>query len=79
MKTQLDDIPTHQPLPHSPLFTRTEAAHYIGVKPQTLAVWACHQRYPLPMIKVGRLVKYRKTDLDAFLDANRQGGCDAHA
>ena len=46
------------------------AAAYLGVAPATLAMWRCTKRYPLPYIKVGRLVQYRKNHLDAFL-ANR--------
>ena len=45
-----------------------EAANYIGVKPGTLAVWRSTKRYKIPFIKVGRLVKYRKSDLDDFLE-----------
>ncbi len=52
-----------------PLVTRKKAAEYLGVKPHTLAVWACTKRHALPYIKVGRLVKYRKADLDAFLQS----------
>lgn len=51
----------------SPLYTRKQAADYIGVKPETLDVWACTGRYRLKFIKVGRLAKYRKEDLDEFL------------
>ena len=51
------------------LLTRDQAAEYLGVRSQTLAAWATAGRYDLPMIKVGRLVKYRRTDLDAFLAA----------
>jgi len=32
-----------------------------------LAIWKCSSRYDLPVIKVGRLVKYRRSELDAFL------------
>lgn len=46
------------------------AAAYLGVAATTLAMWRCTKRYPLPYIKVGRLVQYRKNHLDAFL-ANR--------
>lgn len=53
------------------LLTRSVAAAYLGVQPQTLAVWACNKRYPLPYIKVGRRVMYRLTDLEAFVMANR--------
>jgi hypothetical protein len=43
------------------------AAAYLGIKPTTLAMWRSTKRYPLPYIKVGRLVQYRKAHLDAFL------------
>jgi excisionase family DNA binding protein len=49
------------------LFTRAEAAEYIGVKPTTLAAWALTGRYKLPVKKVGRLVRYLKSDLDNWL------------
>jgi len=55
------------------LRSRAEAARYLGVAPQTLAVWACTQRYYLPLIKVGRHVKYRQSDLDAFIARNTFG------
>ena len=51
----------------SDLYSREEAARYLGVTPRTLAVWACTKRYPLPYVKIGRLTKYRKADLDAFI------------
>lgn len=55
---------------HTPsdLLTREQAAEYLGITPRTLAVWACVKRYNLPYVKVGRLVKYRRTDLDAFIE-----------
>ncbi len=52
-----------------PLLTPTETSNYIGVTEKTLAVWRCTGRYAIPFIKVGRLVKYRKSALDAFLDS----------
>lgn len=51
------------------LLTREQAAEYLGVQVQTLAVWATTGRYALPFIRVGRLVKYRRSDLDAFLES----------
>lgn len=51
----------------SELLTRKEAASYLGVTPETLAVWHSTKRYPLPMVKIGRLCKYKKSDLDAFI------------
>ncbi|RLM48864.1 DNA-binding protein, partial [Halorubrum sp. Atlit-28R] len=37
------------------------AAEYIGVEKTTLAIWRCTKRYPLPYVKVGRLVRYRRS------------------
>lgn len=59
--------------PQSDLLTRVQAAQYLGVTPQTLAIWACTRRYNLPFVKVGRLVKYRKADLEAFLAGRTVG------
>lgn len=53
----------------SDLLTRREAAAYLGVTPETLAVWASTRRYPLRFVKIGRLSKYRKSDLDAFINS----------
>jgi excisionase family DNA binding protein len=53
----------------------SEAATYIGVSENTLSVWRCVGRYAIPFIKVGRLVRYRKSDLDAWLaDRTHSGG-----
>lgn len=52
------------------LLKRSEAAAYLGIKTETLAVWACNKRYPLPYIKVGRHVRYRQADLDDFVTEN---------
>lgn len=56
-----------------PLFTPSEASAYIGVTENTLSVWRCVGRYDIPFIKVGRLVKYRKSALDAFLERRTIG------
>lgn len=50
------------------LLNRKEAADYLGITDGTLAVWACTGRYNLPYVKVGRLVKYKKSDLDIFIN-----------
>jgi len=58
-----------------PLLNRKEAAEYLGIKEHTLSVWASESRYDLPYVKVGRLVKYRLSDLAAFVARNtRQKG-----
>ncbi len=54
------------------------AAEYIGVSAGTLSVWRSTGRYNLPFVKVGRLVRYDKAVLDAWLDARtRQTGATA--
>ena len=53
----------------SPLLSRREAAQFLGIRESTLAVWHATDRYPLPVIKVGRLVRYRRDDLEGFLKA----------
>ena len=44
----------------------TDAATYLGLRAATLNKWGCHGDGP-PFIKVGRLVRYRRWDLDAFI------------
>lgn len=53
----------------SNLLTNEESASYLGVAPNSLAVWRTTKRYALPYIKVARLVKYRQTDLDPWLES----------
>lgn len=43
------------------------AAEALGVKPGTLAIWRSTGRYNLPYVKVGRLVRYRLTDIAKFM------------
>lgn len=49
------------------LLSEASAAAVLGVNPGTLAVWRCTGRYNLPFIKIGRKVRYRRADLDAWL------------
>lgn len=60
--------------PQSDLLSREQAAVYLGISPRTLAVWKSTGRYNLPVVKIGRYAKYRKADLDAFIQRNRYGG-----
>lgn len=64
------EIATHLGLdPNNPPATVADkqAADVLGVKPTTLAVWRSTGRYNLPFLKVGRLVKYRVSDLAEFM------------
>lgn len=53
------------------MMTRREAAAYLGLRPATLEAWASRGSVNLPFSKLGRLVRYRKRDLDRFIEANR--------
>lgn len=50
------------------LLTRKEAAAFLGVKEITLATWKSNNRYSVPCVKVGRLAKYRYSDLLQFIE-----------
>jgi hypothetical protein len=52
------------------------ASEFLGVARGTLQVWRSTKRYPLPYVKVGRLVRYRLRDLQAFLQARTVGAVD---
>lgn len=58
---------------NSNLLNTSQAAQYLGVTVSTLEVWRCTKRYPIPFVKVGRLVKYRQSALDAFLESRTIG------
>lgn len=62
--------PAAAPRFESELLNRKEAAVYLGIAEQTLAIWHCTKRYNLPCAKIGRLVRYRKSDLDAFIEGS---------
>jgi len=51
----------------SKLLTPYEAAEFLSLKPETLAVWRCTGRYPLPFVRMGRRIRYRAEDLEAFI------------
>ena len=48
------------------MLSRKEAAEFLGLRENTLAIWAIKKRYDLPMYKVGKNVKYKITDLQKF-------------
>jgi excisionase family DNA binding protein len=50
------------------------AAKVLGVPPGTLAQWRSSGRVPLPYLKLGGVIRYRRSDLEAFLAANLRGG-----
>ena len=55
----------------SDLLKESEAAQVLGVTAGTLAVWRSTGRYSVPFIKLGRLVHYKPSDLQDFLERRR--------
>jgi hypothetical protein len=51
------------------LLDEQQAAITIDVTPGTLSVWRSTGRYNLPFIKVGRKVRYRRADLEVWLES----------
>ena len=60
------------------LLDEQKAAAVLGVSPGTLGVWRSTGRYALPFVKVGRAVRYRRSDIDAWLESStRASGATA--
>ena len=49
--------------------SNNEAAAYLGCTPDTLRVWTSRRR--VPFVKVGRLTRFLRADLDAYLQEHR--------
>ena len=47
----------------------TEAAQYVGLQKSTLEAWRVRGSGPV-FVKLGKAVRYRKEDLDAFLKSS---------
>ena len=58
---------SHQPI--ATLLTPKEAADSLRVTERTLTIWRHTKRYPLAYVKIGRSVRYRVTDIEAFKEA----------
>jgi hypothetical protein len=54
------------------LYSRKEASQILGMAEQTLAVWACKKRYPLPVTKIGSRCFYTAEAISAFIAAGLQ-------
>ncbi len=60
------------------LLSESEAAPILDVEPGTLSVWRSTGRYGLPFIKIGRKVRYRRSDLIAWMESRtRDSGATA--
>lgn len=71
MEPKQTGFPAHQ----GELIDTEPAAAYLGLSPKTLEAWRTIKtkdvRRSIPFIRLGGRVKYRRRDLDAWLEANR--------
>lgn len=51
------------------LLTAVEAAAFLDLTPNTLAVFRCTGRHALPFLKIGGNVRYRRSDLEAWMES----------
>ncbi|WP_084312179.1 helix-turn-helix transcriptional regulator [Desulfobulbus elongatus] len=72
MESVHETVTTHPDHSFNQLLTTPAAASYLGVKPATLEQWRWSGRGPL-FVKLNRVCRYRKADLEAFLAARTFG------
>ena len=51
------------------LWNEGEVANYLGLAAKTLRSWRT-SRSTLPFLKIGRLVRYRRSDVEAFVNGS---------
>ena len=54
-----------------------ETAEILGISKSALEAWRTTGRYKLPFIKVGRNVRYRRSDVLQWLDSRTRAGSTA--
>jgi excisionase family DNA binding protein len=59
-----------QSAPLATVMTVQQASEYLGLAVSTLNQWRCHGGGPV-FIKMGRAVRYRVEDLEAFISSSR--------
>ena len=60
------------PAPESPYIDERRLCADLGISPVTATKWRAGAMGP-PFIKVGRLVRYRRADVDAWLESRTVG------
>ena len=67
MDNQPDSARAAPLLSPSDLLTPDQVAAALGLSHRTLAAWRSSRRNPLPYVKVGSRVRYRRQDVAAWL------------
>ncbi|MGI9274174.1 MAG: helix-turn-helix domain-containing protein [Endozoicomonas sp.] len=53
------------------LLNTTETARYLGLNPRTLQGWRAQGYLDLPWVRFRRRVRYRWSDIQAFVDGHK--------
>lgn len=53
---------------NDPLLTTKQVSEYLAIKESTLITWRCTRNVEIPYIKIGGCVRYRKSQLEQYLD-----------
>lgn len=56
------------------LMTQEEVSEFLRVPLKTLYQWRCYNKYDLPFVKFGRGVRYRREDVEAFVERHLTEG-----
>lgn len=51
------------------VFSRKEAAQFLGISIKTLSRWT--YEFNIPYVALGRLIKYLRSDLEKFLESHK--------
>ena len=54
------------------LLNRKQAAEYLATSPACLAVAASRKTLPIPVVKMGRAVRYDIEDLNRYIEENKK-------
>lgn len=52
---------------HDTLMSSEEVADYLGVTKWTVNRWRCGESVNLPFVRIGRVVRYKLSDVKSFL------------
>ena len=55
------------------LLTTAQVAEMLGLSRGTLTTWRCTKRYDVPYLKLGRHVRYKRSDVDIWVRSQRPG------
>ena len=55
------------------LIAPAEVAEQLGIRETTLSIWRATGRQELPYVKIGRLVKYRQSDVNQYIRSRIRG------